>query len=46
LALIDLLRPVIEAGCVPEPDRIGGREQAERRVRPNDAPLIEQGQAA
>ena len=37
---------MIEAGRVAEPDRIGGREQTEPRVWPNDAALIEQGQAA
>ena len=30
----------------PEADRVGGREQTERGMGPNDAPLIEQGQAA
>src|SRR5271167_2344806 len=37
---------MIEAGRVPEPDRVGGREETEPRVWPNDAALIEQGQAA
>ena len=37
---------MIEAGRVAEADRVGGREQTERRVWPNDAALIEQGQAA
>ena len=35
LALVDLLRAVIEAGGVAEADRVRGREQAEGRVRPD-----------
>ena len=44
LALVDLLRAVIEARSVAEADRVGGGEQAERRMRANDAPLVEKGQ--
>ena len=33
LALVDLLGAVIEAARVAEPDRVGGREQAEGGVR-------------
>jgi hypothetical protein len=36
LALVDLLGAVIEARRVAEADRVGGREQAERRVRADD----------
>ena len=46
LALVDLLRAVIEAGGVAEADRVGGREQAERRMRADDAVLVEQRQLA
>ena len=46
LALVDLLRAVIEAGGVAEPDRVRGREQPERRVRPDHPVLVEQGQLA
>ena len=46
LRLVDLLRAVIEAGRVAEPDRVGGGEEPEGRVRPDDAALVEQGQAA
>jgi hypothetical protein len=46
LRLVDLLRAVIEAGRVAEADRVGGGEQAEGRVRADDAALVEQGQAA
>jgi hypothetical protein len=46
LALVDLLRAVIEARRVAEADRVGGREQAERRMRADDLVLVEQGQLA
>jgi hypothetical protein len=46
LRLVDLLRAVIEARGVAEPDRIGGREQAERGMRSDHPALIEQGQTA
>ena len=46
LRLVDLLRAVIEAGRVAEADRVGGGEQAEGRVRADDAALVEQRQAA
>ena len=46
LRLVDLLRAVIEAGGVAEADRVGGREQPERRMRPDHAALVEQRQAA
>ena len=46
LALVDLLRAVIEAGGVAEADRIGGREQAERRMRLDHLVLVEQRQPA
>ena len=46
LRLVDLLGAVIEAGRVAEADRVGGGEQAEGRVRPDDAALVEQRQAA
>ena len=42
LTLVDLLRAVIETGGVTKPHRIGGGEQSERRVRPDDLVLIEQ----
>ena len=37
LALVDLLRAVIEARRVAEADRVGGGEQPERRMRPDHA---------
>ena len=46
LALVDLLRAVIEAGRVAEADRVGGREQPEGGMRPDDALLVEQRQPA
>ena len=46
LALVDLLRAVIEAGGVAEADGVGGREQAEGRVRPDHPVLVEQRQLA
>ncbi len=46
LALIDLLGAVIEARRVAEAHRVGGGEQAEARMRADDALLVEQGQAA
>ena len=46
LRLVDLLRAVIEAGGVAEADRVGGGEQAEGRMRADDAALVEQRQAA
>ena len=46
LALVDLLRAVIEAGGVAEADRVGGREQPEGRMRPDHPVLVEQRQAA
>ena len=46
LGLVDLLGAVIEAGRVAEADRVGGGEQAERRVRADDAVLVEEGEAA
>jgi len=46
LTLIDLLRTVIKAGRIAEPDGVRGREQAERRMRANDLRLIKQRQLA
>ena len=46
LRLIDLLRAVIEAGGIAEADRVGGREQPERRMRPDHAALVEQREPA
>ncbi|MCY1300033.1 hypothetical protein D9M70_495910 [compost metagenome] len=46
LRLVDLLRAVVEAGGVAEADGVGGRKQAEGRVRTDDAALVEQRQAA
>ena len=46
LALVDLLGAVIEAGRVAQPDRIGGGEQPERRVRLDHLVLVEQRQPA
>ncbi|ENN89506.1 hypothetical protein RHSP_60941 [Rhizobium freirei PRF 81] len=46
LRLVDLLRAVIEARRVAETNGVGGCEQAESRVRANDAALVEQRQAA
>ena len=46
LALVDLLRAVIEPGRVAEADRVGGGEQAEARVRADHLVLVEQGQPA
>src|SRR5262245_24058114 len=46
LGLVDLLRAVIEAGRVTEPDRVRRGEQAEGRMRPDHAALVEQGQPA
>ena len=46
LALVDLLGAVIEAGRVAEADRVGGREQAERRMRLDHLVLVEQRQPA
>ncbi len=46
LSLIDLLGAVIEPGGVAEPDRVGGREQAERGVRADHPVLVEQGELA
>ena len=46
LALVDLLGAVIEAGGVAEADRVGGREQPERRMRLDHLVLVEQRQAA
>ena len=46
LALVDLLGAVIEAGGVAQPDRIGGGEQPERRVRLDHLVLVEQRQPA
>ena len=45
LALVDLLRAVIEAGGVAQAHRVGGGEQAERPVRPDHLVLVEQGHA-
>ena len=42
LALVDLLGAVIEAAGVAEPDRVGGREQPEGRMRPDHPVLVEQ----
>ncbi|WP_294288806.1 AAA family ATPase, partial [uncultured Sphingomonas sp.] len=44
LALIDLLRAVIQPAGVAQADRVGGREQAEPRIRTNHPVLVEQGQ--
>ncbi len=46
LALVQLLRAVIEARRIAEADRVGGREQAEIRVRRDHAVLVQQGQLA
>src|SRR5579863_4587494 len=46
LALIDLLRAMIEAGGVAEADRFGCGEEAERRMGTNNTALIEQRQTA
>ncbi len=46
LRLVDLLGAVIEAGGVAKAHRIGGREQAERRMRTDHPALVEQGEAA
>ena len=46
LALVDLLGAVIEARRIAEADRVGGREQAERRVRLDHLVLVQQRQAA
>ena len=46
LALVDLLRAVIEAGRVAEADRVGGGEQAEGRMRLDHPVLVEQRQPA
>ncbi len=46
LALVDLLRAVIEAAGIAEPDGIGGGEQAEIGIGTNDPVLVEQGQLA
>ena len=46
LALVDLLRAVIEARRVAETDGVGGREQPERRVRADHLRLVEQGELA
>ena len=46
LRLVDLLRAVVEAGGVAEADRVGGGKQPEGRMRPDDAALVEQRQAA
>ncbi len=46
LALVDLLRAVIEAGRVAEANRVGGREQAEGRMRADHLVLVEQGELA
>jgi hypothetical protein len=37
---------VIEAGGIAEADRVGGREQPERRMRLDHLVLVEQRQAA
>src|SRR3546814_3739046 len=46
LALVDLLRAVIEARRVAKADGLGGGEQAEPRIGPDDAVLVEQRQLA
>ncbi len=46
LALVDLLGAVIEARRVAEADGVGGREQAERRMRLDHLVLVEQRQPA
>src|SRR5262245_7669334 len=46
LRLVDLLRAVIEAGRITEPDRVRRGEQAEGRMRPDHAALVEQCQSA
>ena len=46
LALVDLLRAVIEAGGVAEADGVGGGEQPERRMRADHLRLVEQGELA
>ena len=46
LALVDLLRAVIEAGRVAEADRVRRREQAERGMRADHLVLVEQRQLA
>src|SRR3546814_16508228 len=46
LALVDLLRAVIEARRVAKADGVGGGEQAEPRIGPDDAVLVEQRQLA
>src|SRR5438034_5568821 len=45
-SLIERLRAVVEAGRVAEADGIGGGKQPERRMRFDDAALIEQRQPA
>ena len=46
LALVDLLRAVIEAGGVAETDRVCRRKKAEAGMRADDAVLVEQRQFA
>ncbi len=46
LALIDLLRAVIEAGGVAEADRVRRGEQPEVGMRPDHLRLVEQGELA
>ncbi len=46
LALIDLLRAVIEAAGIAEPDRVRGREQPKGGVRPDHLRLVEQSKLA
>ena len=46
LALVDLLRAVIQAGGVAQADGVRGGEQAEGRMRADDAVLVEQRQLA
>src|SRR3546814_4038880 len=42
LALVDLLRAVIEAGRVAQAHGVGGREQAEPGIGPDHPVLVEQ----
>src|SRR5919107_156942 len=46
LALVDLLRAVIEARGVAQAHRVGGGEQPEARVGPDHPPLVEEGELA
>ena len=42
--MVDLLRAVIQAACVPQADRVGGGKQTEMRVWANDFVLVQKRQ--